>query len=123
MVARGTENCYRLDVHFFSAPTLSHPSLLVCSVDKLKISRRRLEYVNVIEHNRREADGGRPYHIEVWTDESYVHHHHHLQYTWLGDDAEEVFARSQWKGMLPCEARSLCLRWEWARNESFLFRP
>lgn len=79
----------------FLPPPRDHPTR---RVDKAKISRVRLAYVETIEQNRNDAIQGRDYYLEVWTDESYVHHHHHQAFSWLGSDIDEVFERTQWKG-------------------------
>jgi hypothetical protein len=63
-----------------------------------RLSKLRLIYVDRIWANRTAADTGMPYKLEVWSDETYVHHHHHSEFGWLGEDPEDMFPGFQYKG-------------------------
>jgi hypothetical protein len=67
------------------------------------VAPARLHYVNEVWANRDAAARGDDYFLEVWTDESYVHHHHHAEYGWVGELPEDLFPAFQFKGTRCCD--------------------
>jgi hypothetical protein len=71
----------------------------LCRFENIKLSGQRLAYVTRIWENRDAAAAGDNYYLEVWTDESYLHHWHHFEFGWVGELPEDLYPALQHKGV------------------------